>query len=191
MNRVGWFGVAATTFGMTIILLTAQASAIPEGATDSRVETFINNVTSPNAAGQEIPVTITITSVRATFSNEFNVDSPPVDRATGAGIPSEADFCTGAILAPNRRCPLLLEITTGDASGANDMDFGTADITVTAIASFTDQTTFTQDFTFLRITEMAVINDPVPEPATITLLLMGILGLIGLRFAKRACNASA
>jgi hypothetical protein len=192
MKTVGWLhqiGVATAVSGMTLILLTAQAGAIPEGESGAVVERFVNNVTSRNAAGRDVPVDITITSLSATFSNDFNIDRPPVDRMTGASIGDE--FCVGATLPPGRGCPFELVITTGDASGMNDMDFGTADVTATAIARFIDQTTGLEDFTFLRITEIAVIDDPVPEPSTITMLAMGILVLVGIRFAKRASCTSA
>jgi hypothetical protein len=87
--------------------------------------------------------------------------------------------CTQGMILPGKPCTFIVTIATADNSGKNDHDFGTWRVGAKVFSEFTDPVTHRTDFAVQSFTTDVHVTDPVPEPATLTLLCLGSLGLLG------------
>jgi hypothetical protein len=114
------------------------------------------------------------------------IDNDADDMVTNVTIAN--NLCSGASIAPGNTCTFSFRITTADTSGFNDNDVGQWSIKAQIQAQWFDITINNFRTDTFNFNDTVNVTDPVPEPSTWAMML---LGFVGLGFAAyRRCKKS-
>jgi PEP-CTERM motif-containing protein len=97
------------------------------------------------------------------------------DKVTNVTI--AANMCSGAFVLSGNSCTFAFRITTADTSGVNDRDVGQWAVTAQVQAQWFDITINNFRTDTFNINDTVNVTDPVPEPSTWAMMLIGFAGL--------------
>jgi hypothetical protein len=142
---------------------------IPENQTMLLGHTLTNKEPSSYLFGNFTGLTFTQTN------------NDPDDKVTNVTI--AANMCSGAFVSAGNSCTFAFRITTADTSGVNDMDVGIWAVTAQIQAQWFDITINNFRTDTFNFNDTVNVTDPVPEPATWAMMLLGfaVLGFLAHR----------